>query len=330
MRIKSCIAQDVTRRPSSDMHISPRDILRICILSLCLIRPAAGQDVPDGVVADTLDWRRYYPLEIGNTWEYEGSETPPLLVRTIVGDTVANGYRYFVRHDSAPLLAVRTYYIRYDTAGTVVTLDNIAADTASFPLPLPYSGGDFLAHFDLRSAFGDTLLHEEPYTIYDVSGGYNETVTIYQEQIEVDALKCLHGDWWRECYATDIGFVQGGSLESYYLTYARIGGNQYGASRATSLSTNASLPADLVIETAFPNPTRGAIQVTFSLGNVHYVRLTLHNAIGQQVHSEVLGLLPVGQHRFSHDLSGLASGIYFISLKSETGQEATRPFLVYH
>ena len=306
------------------------------MLSLCLVRPAAGQDVPEGVVADTLDWRRYYPLEIGNTWEYSGiGGAAHLLIRSIVGDTMANGYQYFVRRDSIPLYNVRppvvfTYYVRYDTAGTVVTLEDISADTASVPLPFPYTGGDFLAHFDLKSAFGDTLLHEEPYTIYDVSGGYNETVIIFEEQIEVDALKCLHGDWWRECYATDIGFVHGGSLEYYYLTYARIGGNQYGASRATSLSTNASLPADLVIETAFPNPTRGAIQVTFSLGNVHYVRLTLHNAIGQQVHSEVLGLLPVGQHRFLHDLSGLASGIYFISLTSKTGQEATRPFLVYH
>ena len=312
------------------MHISPRDILRICILSLCLIRPVAGQGLPDGVVADTLDWRRYYPLEIGNTWEYAGSETPPLLIRTIVGDTVANGNRYFIRRDSAPLHDVRTYYIRYDTAGTVVTLENIAADTASFPLPLPYSGGDFLAHFDLRSAFGDTLLHDEPGVIYVVSGGYRETITVYGEQIEVGALKCLNGFGWRECYATDIGFVRGGSLQNYTLSYANVGGKPYGTSRVTSLTADAALPSDLSIDAVFPNPTREAFQLIYAVGHPQQVRLTLVNAIGQQVHSEVLGLLPVGQHRFLHDLSGLASGIYFIRLTSETGQEATRPFLVYH
>jgi hypothetical protein len=142
------------------MHAAAQRILLICALSPFLVQAAAGQNPPDSVVVDTLDWRRYYPLEIGNTWEYTGIDgAPNQLIRTIVGDTVANGYRYFVRRDSIPLYVrppvVFTYYVRYDTAGTVVTLDNIAADTASLPLPFPYSGGDFLAHFDLRSAFGD-------------------------------------------------------------------------------------------------------------------------------------------------------------------------------
>ncbi|MDZ4701662.1 MAG: T9SS type A sorting domain-containing protein [Rhodothermales bacterium] len=317
------------------MHFSPRQILQICILSLCLIRPAAGQGLPDGVVADTLDWRRYYPLEIGNTWEYTGIDgAPNQLIRTIVGDTVANGYRYFVRRDSIPLYVrppvVFTFYVRYDTAGTVVTLDDIAADTASLPLPFPYSGGDFLAHFDLRSAFGDTLFHDEPQVIYDVSGGYHEMVTIYGEQAKVDALKCLHGDWWRECYATDIGFVHGGSLEYYFLTYAKIAGKQYGTSHVTSLTANASPPSDLSIDAVFPNPTRETFQLVYAIGHPQQVRLTLVNALGQQIYSDVPGFLPAGQYRFLYDMSGLASGIYFIRLTSDTGREAVRSLLVYH
>ena len=54
------------------------------ILPLLLAGAAHGQDTP--VVDDTLDWQRYYPLEVGNFWEYGGLNQ---FTSTIVGDTLA-------------------------------------------------------------------------------------------------------------------------------------------------------------------------------------------------------------------------------------------------
>lgn len=128
------------------------------LFSALLAVSASAQD--SSVVPDTLDWQRYLPLEVGNRWEYGGLDAH---VRTIVGDTMANGHHYFIRRDSIPPVGnagpfLNTFYLRYDEAGTVRTVRDPAEDTTDVPLPPDdWSSGDFLAHFDMRMAFGDTL-----------------------------------------------------------------------------------------------------------------------------------------------------------------------------
>ncbi len=45
--------------------------------------------------ADTLDWKRYYPLAVGNLWEYHEAEIRADQSRfTLVSDTVVGGRTY--------------------------------------------------------------------------------------------------------------------------------------------------------------------------------------------------------------------------------------------
>lgn len=290
-----------------------RTFHRLSALLLLWANPVHAQQ-------DTLDWRRYYPLEVGNTWEYTGIDgAPHLEIRTLVGDTLANGHRYYIRHDSIPLgnrsPEVRTYFVRYDAAGVVVTLVSVQADTAAVPLSFPYEGGeDFLGHFDLTSSFGD-ILYEAPDLPYFVSGGYDRMVRVGLDTVTTDAVKCVHASWWEECFATDVGFIEGGSLQRWFLTHARVGGEEYGKSRATSIAVDR--PAAEVRApglSVYPNPVRGAGTIVFALERPEQITMDLYNPLGQSVRSQDLGERPAGRHEHRFGTSDLASGIYLVRI----------------
>ena len=307
-----------------------------CISLLCLLFAGAalGQDPP--VVVDTLDWQRYYPLEIGNTWEYGGLNS---YVSTIVDDTLANGHRYFVRRDS--ILAVGTlgpfidtFYVRYDTAGTVVTLPDLEADTVEVPVPFHYRRvdfPDFLAHFDMRTAFGDTLYYGAPDTLYDVQGGYNERLEIGRELVAVDALKCFREQGfsagWIECYATDIGFVGGGNLFNSELTYANVGGIEYGR-LPTPVETAAEVPAQCSIVTIYPNPFKGSATVTYRLSKPSSITVEVFNVLGQRIWEERSSVQAAGVGRYRLQSRTWSAGLYFVRLTTERGAQSVRSVVI--
>ncbi len=305
----------------------------ISLLSLLFAGAALGQDTP--VVIDTLDWQRYYPLEIGNTWEYGGLNS---YVSTIVGDTLANGHRYFIQRDS--ILAVgtlgpfiHTFYVRYDTAGTVVTLPSLEADTVEVPVPFHniYIDVDFLMYFDMRTAFGDTLYYGAPDTLYHVQGGYNESRQIGYELVEVDALKCFREQGftagWIECYAADIGFVGGGNLFGSELNYAKVGGIEYGR-LPTPVEAAAEVPAQFSIETIYPNPFKGRATVAYRLPKPSSITVEVFNVLGQRIWRERSSVQAAGVGRYPLQSRAWSAGLYFVRLTTESGAQSVRSVVI--
>ena len=307
----------------------------ISLLSLLFAGAAFGQDTP--VVVDTLDWQRYYPLEIGNTWEYGGLNS---YVSTIVGDTLANGHRYFIGRDSTLAAGtlgpfIHTFYLRYDTAGTVVTLLSLEADTLEVPLPFDYwrvDFPDFLAHFDMRTAFGDTLYYGAPDTLYYVQGGYNARRQIGYELVEVDGLKCFREQGfsagWIECYATDIGFVGGGNLWGSDLKYARVGGIEYGSRRSTPVERAAEVPAEVSIETIYPNPFRGRATVAYRLPKPSSITVEVFSMLGQRIWREGTSVQAAGVGRYELQSRAWSAGLYLVRLTTESGAQSVRSVVV--
>ncbi len=307
----------------------------IILLSLLLAGAAPAQDMP--VVVDTLDWQRYYPLEIGNTWEYGGLNS---YISMIIGDTLANNHRYFIRRDSTLAVGtlgpfIHTFYLRYDTAGTVVTLLSLEADTLEVPLPFHYRRvdfPDFLAHFDMRTAFGDTLYYGAPDTLYYVQGGYNARRQIGYELVEVDALKCFREQGftagWIECYATDIGFVGGGNLWDSDLKYARVGGIEYGSRRSTPVERAAEVPAEVSIETIYPNPFRGRATVAYRLPKPSSITVEVFNMLGQRIWREGTSVQAAGVGRYELQSREWSVGIYLVRLTTESGAQSVRSVVV--
>ncbi|QXD13817.1 T9SS type A sorting domain-containing protein [Rhodocaloribacter litoris] len=306
--------------------------MRIVSLVLALfvagVAPARAQPIPD-----TLDWHRYYPLEVGNIWVYGGLDAH---VRTIVGDTLVRGRRYFIRRDSVPAVGtvgpfVDTLYVRYDTAGTVVTVRDPAADTLAAPLPLNAweDAPDFLAHFDMRAAFGDTLYHVPPDTLYFVRGGYNERLRIGNEVVETAALKCFvaAGPVLHEaCYAADIGPVRTGNLFGAELTYARVGGVTYG--NVPTPAEAADVPAPWGIEAIYPNPFRDHATVAYRLPAPSPLTVEVFDVLGRRIWRERLPVQAAGRGRYVLHARAWPAGRYFVRLTTPHGAQAVRPVVI--
>lgn len=80
--------------------VCPVAVRRLAFVLALLVAPAAAQDA----VPDTVAPERYYPIEVGNRWEYE-VEPGNLLPdgthyrHTIVADTLVDGERWFVQRE---------------------------------------------------------------------------------------------------------------------------------------------------------------------------------------------------------------------------------------
>ncbi|MBI2278663.1 MAG: T9SS type A sorting domain-containing protein [Candidatus Brennerbacteria bacterium] len=77
------------------------------------------------------------------------------------------------------------------------------------------------------------------------------------------------------------------------------------------------LPTHYSLGQNYPNPFNPTTTITFSLPDRSHVRLTVYNAIGQEVVKLVDEEVSAGTHKTTWDASGLPSGIYFYRLETK-------------
>ncbi|MEM8598541.1 MAG: T9SS type A sorting domain-containing protein [Bacteroidota bacterium] len=89
-----------------------------------------------------------------------------------------------------------------------------------------------------------------------------------------------------------------------------------------------ALPHGVLLDTPYPNPSRGTISVPFSLTEAGAVRLALHDALGRQV--AVLHDAPIaaGSYVMAAPLSDLAAGVYVVTLTTEDATTHRRVVVV--
>ena len=78
-------------------------------------------------------------------------------------------------------------------------------------------------------------------------------------------------------------------------------------------------PGEFVLFQNYPNPFNPATQISFRLKNAGEATLNVYNSLGEKVATLIDGYLTAGEHSLTFDSSkynGLASGVYYYSLKS--------------
>lgn len=151
--------------------------------------------------------------------------------------------------------------------------------------------------------------------------------TIGRDTIDVESEKCLHRSWWFECYAADIGFLRGGSLQFYHLSHARIGSRTYGSRDVTSAAHGIAEKLDDAVD-VFPNPATSRVDVAFYLQAAGNATLRIVSMTGREVAEVKLGYYSSGQHQFSSDISSLAAGAYILRLETNDGPTSASLFAV--
>jgi hypothetical protein len=84
----------------------------------------------------------------------------------------------------------------------------------------------------------------------------------------------------------------------------------------TSVKNNNKLSVSFKLLQNYPNPFNPSTVIEYSLPNVSQVRIDIYNEIGQIVATPVNSTQKSGNHSINWNASGMASGVYFYSMKA--------------
>lgn len=79
-------------------------------------------------------------------------------------------------------------------------------------------------------------------------------------------------------------------------------------------------PSEIYLHQNYPNPFNPSTAISYQLSAVSQMQLTVYNALGQTVRTLANGRQEAGMHTVTFNASGLASGVYYYTLK--TGNSA--------
>lgn len=114
--------------------------------------------------------------------------------------------------------------------------------------------------------------------------------------------------WFRFRFGSDNG---GGDTGWFVDDITLLG---FGGVEAVNRGT-VSLPATPRLTAAFPNPFNGTTRLEFYLPMEVDATLVIHDMLGREVAKPFNGHLPAGQHSYSFNADGLATGVYFALLQ---------------
>jgi hypothetical protein len=280
-----------------------------CLILLTL--PALAQ------TPDTTSAERYYPLQVGNAWEYRGSGLQPGDFRVeIVGDTVIAGTPYYLEasasYSGGELGPYSVFPVRFDTttANVLARWDDGTESIWQLSRFCP-----------LSSPFGTVDCTDGQ---VDVEGGYDEEFELFWGQVlDGVTLKSYYATT-RSYFIADLGWggydllVEPGGTR---LSYARIDGVEYGEPFPVA-AEDAPLESDRAFA-VYPNPSRGGITARMSLDRPQRVTLAVYDVLGRRVLADDLGVHPAGEASHRLDLAALPAGVYVVRLDGDAGAWVT-------
>ncbi len=155
------------------------------------------------------------------------------------------------------------------------------------------------------------------------AGTYNNTLRIEKEKVYTDSVWNAGGDLMNVTthYETDYEWYTASShypvlqievteAGSFSLSYSSL----IGGIEDNPLLSQISI---------YPNPADDIINVKLSDGITDKIEINIVSLMGQQLTQ----LEEAGNHQFSADISGLAPGVYFLTIKSSSGNYATSRFI---
>jgi hypothetical protein len=281
---------------------------------------------------DTTSAWRYLPLQVGNVWEYERwedvcapkPEFPPFcerepdgfLRRRVTGEATIDGATFSVIEEAffsetGAATGTGEVLVRIDTTEARAYEHRPNGEEGyywpeGFPcrLDMPFEGNGA----ECEGGYADVEAYE---------------IAIAGEEFEAKAFVTAFGSYF---FVADLGLVDvvlGKFITSgYNLTYARIGGVEYGTEQFPVAAESEPSQSALALS-VFPNPSRGVSTVRFSLDAPQRVTLAVFDVLGRRVFAADLGAQPGGEATHRLDAAALPAGLYVVRLTGDAGASAT-------
>lgn len=293
------------------------------VLAFLLAAPALlAQPLPD----TTAPWR-YFPLAVGNVWEYDfvdNGQNPPWTERQYVEkDTVVAGHRYFVLNqlvfntEGVPFPPARRDLFRFDTLAAQV-IWRLNGEELAYTCPLD-------------AAFNSVIPCQGQQT--SVEGGYDEVVVFEDEEgpdtVRTAVKTYAHNFGLDARYAAGIGPLYRSCMDCPVRTLraAIIDGVEYGEVQYPPVSAEPGAPVAAFALAVSPNPARGSTTLSLTLLAPGSVRVAVYDARGREVAVVLSGARAAGRHAVAFDAAALPGGVYFARAEAG-GAVVTRPITI--
>lgn len=291
-------------------------------------------DVPEEFKEKYFSQKRdYNPLQVGNIWQYYDAEYNVHSTIKVLQDSIINGKKYF-KKSIFPEFTTRPdaniSWERNDTTSGV-----------SFMLDFEdvNNNGDFFEELPLDSLENPYWSRYKTYK-YPFFGGIEKTTLVKDTSWVI-----LEGDtvisrtfeiidlFWIEEIIEKFGiFWNWSESPARYCTGAIINGRQYGTIVGVDEKNVKTKPTGFLLGNNYPNPFNPRTTITYSIPkllNQSFVRIKLlvYDILGRVITTLIDEKKPSGNYSVTFNAQGLASGVYYYSLISESNV-ITKPMLL--
>ncbi|MGA9364839.1 MAG: FlgD immunoglobulin-like domain containing protein [Bacteroidota bacterium] len=257
-------------------------------------------------------WQEYYPLHVGDFWEYQLYEDNIPIKNSVkvIGDTLMpNGLTYKIVRDTehdGPYPGSHISFTRVDTAGQVWSYS-------------PFACSDRLL-YRLGARVGDTLRNP----CFADSLTYWKLIERLPAIVFGDTTEIQTWDWVNspllgvETLARGFGLiVERGEGVERYLRGAIINGRKYGDITVSVKTPSVGPSIGFVLHPNYPNPFNSETVIHYSLGKRMSVSIVVYDVLGRKIRNLFLGYQELGAHSVTWDGradsgSAVESGIYFL------------------
>ncbi len=252
-----------------------------------------------------IDTSVYYPLHIGDKWEYYTPGDGYSIVE-ILGDTLMpNGYKYFI------FSLVNRKYQRLDS--------NYFVKIYNDSYNIEYTWYDFYS--PKRTIIFPWQANLYGYGIYDIGIDANNLLNQNLEwrefcEVYVDTTVIPSDTTWAQ--GVDLYWpriTKGIGVTSYAYGFQELEGvyiNGVGYGSLVSVrEAGVESPCDFTLYQNYPNPFNPSSKLSFQIPENASVKLEIFNSIGQKVYDLADGIFEPGSYNFNFDGSKIAGGIYY-------------------
>lgn len=264
------------------------------------------------ILAQEINFNNYFPLAVGNRWEYYYAPPRGLVILEIYKDSVdEDGYLYFFFKRNGHADYYPTY--KADTANHLVYW-------------FPFSFNDLWYKLDADS--GDSwIVFEEGggrrvATVIDTYDAFTIGGIRHTKQIRYDDIS-IHGYIWpryTDYISYGIGEIlywdeEGGGPEKI-LTGCIINGDTIGVLTSVDEINYPEYHSNYHLSQNYPNPFNSSTKISFTLPEASKVKLIIYNIIGEIV-AELINdnIYEKGTHYINYKPSKeTPSGVYFYTI----------------
>jgi hypothetical protein len=93
-------------------------------------------------------------------------------------------------------------------------------------------------------------------------------------------------------------------------------------------SPSQNVPGTINLEQNYPNPFNPSTTIEFSISQIEFVTVKIHNILGEEVATLVSETLVSGSHTYSWDGKSFASGIYIYEIQTGLFHEMKKMVLL--